>query len=70
MSTPKTSWPEVVGWPATAAVMQINKDRPDVSIEVIPVGATVQPGYNPGRVRVFFDAGNSRGLVAETPMVG
>jgi hypothetical protein len=29
MSTPKTSWPEVVGWPAAT---QVNSDRPDVSI--------------------------------------
>lgn len=70
MSTPKTSWPEVVGWPATAAVTQINSDRPDVSIEVIPMGTTVAPGYNPSRVRVYFDAGDSQGRVQYTPVVG
>jgi hypothetical protein len=68
MSTPKTSWPEVAGWPAPAT--QINSDRPDVSIEVIPVGTNVVPGYNPGRVRVYFDATNSWGPVVYTPVVG
>ncbi|WVZ78110.1 hypothetical protein U9M48_025873 [Paspalum notatum var. saurae] len=65
MSTPppKTSWPEVVGWPSTAAVTQINSDRPDVAIEVIPAGATVAPGYNAKRVRVFFNAGDASGPV-------
>jgi hypothetical protein len=70
MSTPKASWPEVVGWPASAAVTQINSDRPDVAIEVVPAGATVAPGYNAGRVRVFFDAGNATGPVLYTPVVG
>jgi hypothetical protein len=68
--TPKASWPEVVGWPATAAVTQINSDRPDVAIEVVPAGATVAPGYNAKRVRVFFNAGNSVGPVVYTPVVG
>uniref|UniRef100_A0A453R1V5 Uncharacterized protein n=1 Tax=Aegilops tauschii subsp. strangulata TaxID=200361 RepID=A0A453R1V5_AEGTS len=67
----KTSWPEVVGWPATQAVTQINADRPDVAIEVIPNGTTVAPGYNAERVRVFFAAGIvATGLVVSTPAVG
>nr|CAB3445400.1 unnamed protein product [Digitaria exilis] len=66
MSTQKTSWPEVVGWPASAAVTQINSDRPDV----IPAGANVAPGYNASRVRVFFDAGNATGPVLYIPVVG
>ncbi|KAL6589303.1 hypothetical protein ACP70R_050390 [Stipagrostis hirtigluma subsp. patula] len=70
MSTEKTSWPEVVGWPATAAVTQINSDRPDVAIEVVPSGTFVMPGYNAKRVRVFFDAGNPIGPVVSIPVVG
>lgn len=70
MSTGKTSWPEVLGWPATQAVTQINSDRPDVAIEVIPVRTTVAPGYNAKRVRVFFDATNSLGPVVVIPVVG
>ena len=66
----KVSWPEVVGWPATAAVTKINADRPDVAIEVVPAGTTVTPGYNAERVRVFFDARNSRGPVLYSPVVG
>ncbi|KAF7094339.1 hypothetical protein CFC21_096659 [Triticum aestivum] len=67
----KTSWPEVLGWPATQAVTQINADRPDVAIEVIPNGTTVAPGYNAERVRVFFAAGIAyTGLVVSTPHVG
>ncbi|OEL23412.1 hypothetical protein BAE44_0015568 [Dichanthelium oligosanthes] len=64
------SWPEVVGWPAAAAVTQINSDRPDVSIEVIPAGSNVAPGYSATRVRVYFDANNSVGPVMYIPVVG
>ena len=70
MSSEKTSWPEVVGWPASAAVTQINSDRPDVSIEVVPAGTTVAPGYKANRVRVFFDTGDATGPVLYTPVVG
>ena len=67
MSTEKTSWPEVVGWLATAAVTQNNNDRPDVAIEVLSDGTTVALGHNATRVRVFFDAS---GNVLYTPVVG
>ncbi|EES06206.1 hypothetical protein BDA96_04G025200 [Sorghum bicolor] len=70
MSSQKTSWPEVVGWPATAAVTQISSDRPDVAIEVVQVGTNVAPGYNALRVRVYFDAGNATGPVVYVPVVG
>mgnify|MGYP002413901021 CR=1 FL=1 len=63
----KASWPEVVGWPATQAVTQINADRPDVAIEVVPNGTTVAPGYNAERVRVFID---NNGIVSQTPVIG
>ena len=46
MSTAKTSWPEVVGWPAAQAVTQINTDRPHVAIEVPPSGTSVAPGFS------------------------
>uniref|UniRef100_A0A8I6XUT6 Subtilisin inhibitor 1 n=1 Tax=Hordeum vulgare subsp. vulgare TaxID=112509 RepID=A0A8I6XUT6_HORVV len=67
MSTAKTSWPEVVGWPAAQAVTQVGTDRPDVAIEVLPSGTSVAPGFNRERVRVFFDG---TGSVAATPVVG
>ena len=67
MSTSKTSWPEVVGWPAAQAVTQVNTDRPDVAIEVLPSGTSVSPGFSTERVRVFFDG---TGSVAATPQVG
>jgi hypothetical protein len=70
MSSEKTSWPEVVGWPAAAAVTQINSDRPDVAIEVVPDGTNVPPGYNALRVRVYFDAANASGPVLYTPVLG
>ncbi|XBI62248.1 hypothetical protein VPH35_042902 [Triticum aestivum] len=64
MSTAKTSWPEVVGWPAAQAVTQINTDRPHVTIEVLPSGTSVAPGFSSERVRVFFDG---TGSVTATP---
>jgi hypothetical protein len=45
----KVLWPELVGVPATPAVMKILQDRPDVAVEVLP------PGFNRKRVRVFID---------------
>ncbi|XP_073357830.1 subtilisin inhibitor CLSI-I-like [Aegilops tauschii subsp. strangulata] len=63
----KTSWPEVVGMPATPAVMKIMTDRPDLSVEVLPPGTNLLPGANPGRVRVFIDA---LGAVTKTPVIG
>ncbi|KAL6848551.1 hypothetical protein ACP4OV_021845 [Aristida adscensionis] len=63
----KMSWPEVVGTPATPAVMQIMQDRPDVAVEVLPPGANLLPGFNPQRVRVFI---SNFGTVAEIPRVG
>uniref|UniRef100_A0ACD6AKX2 Uncharacterized protein n=1 Tax=Avena sativa TaxID=4498 RepID=A0ACD6AKX2_AVESA len=67
MSTTKTSWPEVVGWPAAQAVTQVGTDRPDVAIEVLPAGTSVAPGFSGTRVRVFF---NGSGSVSQTPVVG
>uniref|UniRef100_A0ACD5TSD5 Uncharacterized protein n=1 Tax=Avena sativa TaxID=4498 RepID=A0ACD5TSD5_AVESA len=67
MSTTKTSWPEVVGWPAAQGVSQISTDRPDVAIEVLPSGTSVAPGFSGKRVRVFFDG---TGNIAGTPVVG
>jgi hypothetical protein len=59
MSSEKMSWPEVVGWPVAMAVTQVNSDRPDVAIEVVPGGTNVVPRYNTLHVRVYFDAGNT-----------
>ncbi|KAM0870092.1 hypothetical protein ACQ4PT_040244 [Festuca glaucescens] len=67
MSSTKTSWPEVMGWPPAAqAVSQIATDRPNVAIEVLPSGTSVTPGFSAKRVRVFFDG---TGSVAATPAV-
>ncbi|KAL6848550.1 hypothetical protein ACP4OV_021844 [Aristida adscensionis] len=63
----KTSWPEVVGMPATPAVMMIMQDRPDLAVEVLPPGTHLLPGDNPQRVRVFI---NNLGAVAKTPHIG
>jgi hypothetical protein len=44
-------------------VTQVNSDRPDVAIEVVPGGTNVVPRYNTLRVRVYFDAGNASGPI-------
>ncbi|TVU43243.1 hypothetical protein EJB05_09691, partial [Eragrostis curvula] len=53
--------------PATPAVMQIQHDRPDVAVEVLPPGSPFTPGFNVKRVRVFIDY---NGIVALMPMIG
>ncbi|KAL6848556.1 hypothetical protein ACP4OV_021850 [Aristida adscensionis] len=66
----RTSWPELFGIPATPAVMRINHDRPDVAIEVLPLGIKLDKGFNAKRVRVFFNPRDSQALVAKTPVIG
>ena len=63
----RTSWPELLGIPATPAVMRISHDRPELAVEVLPLGMKLSKGFNPKRVRVFF---NKAGNVAEVPKIG
>jgi hypothetical protein len=71
-SVPKTSWPELVARTVPAAVLKINADRPDVTIELLLVrdASTVPPGYDAERVRVFFDVYQSYVIVMNEPFVG
>ncbi|EMS53299.1 hypothetical protein TRIUR3_12998 [Triticum urartu] len=64
----KASWPEVVGWPAHDAALQISKDRPDVSISLYIGTGPWPPGPHPWRVVVVSDA--ATGVVVQTPVVG
>ncbi|KAL6843145.1 hypothetical protein ACP4OV_026858 [Aristida adscensionis] len=66
-SPEKWMWPELLGVPATAAVMKIQQDRPDVAIEVLPPDAPLTPEVNLQRVRVFI---NLNGIVAYIPFTG
>ncbi|KAG0531463.1 hypothetical protein BDA96_04G025000 [Sorghum bicolor] len=50
----RTSWPELC-IPATPAVMRINHDRPELVVEVLPLDMKLSKGFNPRRVRVFYD---------------
>ena len=70
MSTGKTSWPELVGTQTNPGLVIINHDRSDVAIEGLPDGVKVPKDFNAKRVRGFFDAKESQGLVIRTPVVG
>jgi hypothetical protein len=49
--------------------MRISHDRPDLVIQVLPLGIK-HKGFNPKRVRVFYNnPSNSAGLVAKIPAV-
>ncbi|KAL6629747.1 hypothetical protein ACP70R_029512 [Stipagrostis hirtigluma subsp. patula] len=63
----KTSWPELVGVLGTTAATQIQHDRPDCAVEVLPPGAPLVPDVNYHRVRVFID---NNAIVTQTPVVG
>jgi hypothetical protein len=63
----KKSWPEVKGMPATPAVKHIMTDRPDVAVEVLPLGTGVTHDYDDKRVRVFI---NKHGIVSLIPIIG
>lgn len=68
MSVPgKSSWPELLGVLATTAATTIARERPDVSVEVLPPGSPVIPDFNPTRVRVYID---NNGIVNQVPVVG
>ncbi|KAF6987220.1 hypothetical protein CFC21_004892 [Triticum aestivum] len=71
MSSGKTSWPELVGMPATPAVMTINSQRPDLTTEVLQIGISPSPpGFDSTRVCVYLDPRDKLGLVAAVPVVG
>jgi hypothetical protein len=71
MTSQKTSWPELVFVPATAAVNKINSERPDLTTEVLYVGITPSPpGFDSTRVCVYLDPRDPLGLVAAVPVVG
>ena len=64
----KNSWPEVVGWLAHDAALQISKDRPDVSISFYISTGRWPPSPYLSRVIVVSDA--ATGVVVQTPIVG
>ena len=49
----KKSWPELVGMPVSEAVSIIERERPDVSVQVILYNWIVTDDYVTTRVRVF-----------------
>ena len=59
-----------MGIPATPAAMRINHDRPELVVEVLPLGIKLDKGFDPKRVRVFYNPRDSAGLVAKVPVVG
>jgi hypothetical protein len=63
----KWSWPELVGLMATQVATTITHERPDVGVEVLPLGSPTFPGYNPERVRVFI---TNYGVVYQVPVIG
>jgi hypothetical protein len=71
MSSGKASWPELVGMPATPAVNRINKERPDLTTEVLFIGIRPSPpGFDSTRVCVFLDPQDKLGRVAAVPVIG
>jgi hypothetical protein len=63
-NAPKTEWPELVGCTIKEAKEKIKADRPDLHIEVLPVGTIVPQVFDPNRVRLWVDT------VAEIPKIG
>ncbi|CAM0958476.1 unnamed protein product [Alopecurus aequalis] len=61
---PRRLWPELVGKTIEEAKAIILKDKPDVDIVVLPVGAPMTRDMKPNRVRIFVDT------VAQVPYIG
>jgi len=66
MST-KESWPELVDKSGDEAKETIAKERPDVTVEVIPDGSGVTMDFRMDRCRVFVDGSNK---VVHPPCLG
>lgn len=64
---PRSSWPELVGQDAVAAVAAIAEARPDVSVERVEEGTMVTMDFREDRVRVFVGTDGSVGI---TPKIG
>ena len=67
MADQKNQWPELVGMTGDEAKEQIAKDRPDVTIDVLPELGPVTMDYRSDRVRVFV---NNDQKVAAAPRCG
>jgi hypothetical protein len=63
-NAPKTEWPELVGCTIKEAKEKIKADRPDLNIQVLPVGTIVTQEVDPNRVRLWVD------IVAKIPHIG
>lgn len=71
-SSGKSSWPEVLHWAVEPAMLQIKSDRPELSIDSLPVGTIpAPPGFQSDHVLVFYEEeeGGLRRVVV-IPVVG
>ena len=64
---PRSSWPELVGQEAGAAMAAIAAERPDLAVERVPEGAMVTMDMRMDRVRVFVGV---EGNVGMEPQLG
>uniref|UniRef100_A0A0E0L0K2 Uncharacterized protein n=1 Tax=Oryza punctata TaxID=4537 RepID=A0A0E0L0K2_ORYPU len=60
----KTEWPELVGLTIKQAQAKIKADRPELEVEVFPVGTIIETQFVPNRVILWVDT------VAEIPKIG
>lgn len=51
----KNEWPELMGVDSVGAEIIVKIERPDVQVDVLPVGAVVFMNYREDRVRVYYD---------------
>ena len=64
----KTSWPELVGVVAAVAESTIRKERPDVTVQVIPSDGIMTMDYRTNRVRILVETSTNK--VVSTPQIG
>ena len=62
-----TSWPKVVGLQSDDAVARVERDRPDVDVQMVKADAIVTAEHDETRVRVYVD---EAGVVVRAPRVG
>ncbi|KAI5649401.1 hypothetical protein M9H77_35406 [Catharanthus roseus] len=63
----KSSWPELVGAPATVAFRIIERQNKDVNATIVDDSSFVSGDFRCDRVRIFV---NRQNFVTRTPRVG
>lgn len=67
MSSYPKDWPGLVGHPGAEAKAQLEKELPDMTVQLVEFGMMVTMDYREDRIRIYLD---EEGNVMKPPRVG